>query len=137
RALDHKINSRACRRAVGAIQRHLLTNYRSEVAVEREQELLDIAPRPVGVDQREAGVKQRSKYNRGEEAEHRVHRTVMHEAEAADLIARRAAVGREEKVHLRVAEHADLRILVAQVRNLHDLGDALEARMAARAEESL
>src|SRR5262249_7525647 len=62
----------------------------------------------------------------------------MHEAEAADLIALKAGfVIRLEEVNLRDAEHADLGVCVAQVRNLDDLSDAFEARPAARAEEAV
>src|SRR5215813_5898240 len=61
----------------------------------------------------------------------------MQEAEAADLIAQKAAVGRVKEVHSWGAEHAGLRVLVAQVRDLYDLGFVLEARVAARAEEAL
>src|SRR5262245_545745 len=61
----------------------------------------------------------------------------MQEAEAADLIAQKAAVGRVKEAHFRGAEHACLRILVAQVRDLYDLGFVIKARVAARAEEAL
>src|SRR5262249_17612907 len=55
----------------------------------------------------------------------------------SDLISCKAAVICEEEVHLRVAEHADLRVYIAQVRNLDDLGDPLEAPVAPSAEEAL
>src|SRR6266498_5492770 len=62
----------------------------------------------------------------------------MHEAEAADLVALKGGLDISlEEVRLRDAEHADLIICVAQVRNLDDLGDAFEARPAARAEEAV
>src|SRR5215510_1146579 len=61
----------------------------------------------------------------------------MQEAEATDLIALKAAVRRVEEAHFRGAEHAGLRVLVAQVWDLYDLGFVLEARVAARAEEAL
>src|SRR5215475_2491929 len=61
----------------------------------------------------------------------------MKEAEAADLIAQKAAVGRVEEVHFRMAKHAGLRVCVAQVRDLYDLGFVLKARIAACAEEAL
>src|SRR5262249_36564370 len=62
----------------------------------------------------------------------------MYEAEAADLVALKGGLDiRLEKVNLRGAEHADLGVCVAQVRNLDDLGDAFEARPAARAEEAI
>src|SRR5215510_8688149 len=61
----------------------------------------------------------------------------MQEAEATDLIARETTVGRVEEIHFRGAEHAGLRVLVAQVWDLHDLGFVLKARIAACAEEAL
>src|SRR5262245_21131864 len=61
----------------------------------------------------------------------------MHESETTNLIAQKTGIRSQEKVDLRGAEHADLRILIAQVRDLDDLGDTLEARIATRAEETL
>src|SRR6266540_7127208 len=62
----------------------------------------------------------------------------MHEAEAADLVALKGGfVISLEEGNLRDAEHADLGVCVAQVRNLNDLGDAFEACSAARAEETI
>src|SRR5262245_66620154 len=61
----------------------------------------------------------------------------MHESEAADLVALKGGfVISLEESNLRDAEHADLGVCVAQVRNLDDLGDAFEARPAARAEKA-
>src|SRR5262245_46767549 len=61
----------------------------------------------------------------------------MKEAEAADLIAHKAAIWRVKEVDFRGAEHAGLRVLVAKVWDLYDLGVVLKARIAARAEEAL
>src|SRR5262249_31487708 len=61
----------------------------------------------------------------------------MQEAEAADLIARKATIWRAEEVHFRGAKHAGLRILVAQVWDLYDLGVVLKARITACSEEAL
>ena len=46
-----------------------LADDRRQVGVEGEQELLDVAPGPIGIEQREAGVDLRRKHDRGEEAE--------------------------------------------------------------------
>src|ERR1700736_7028899 len=54
-------------------------------------------------------------------------RAFVGEAEAANLRSRKASVGTLEERHFRHAEHADLGIEVAQVWNLENLFDALEA----------
>ena len=67
--LDQQVDARASRPNVGLAQRHLLSNDRSEVVVERERELLDVAPGRVRVCQRDADVGLWPKHARGEEME--------------------------------------------------------------------
>ena len=87
---------------------------------------------------RDAGAEQVVAENDGaQEAFDGIDDAVVRQAEAAYLIAEIAALGQIEETAVRKAEHADLRIDVAQVRDLEDLRDALEARRAASAEEAL
>ena len=66
-ALQQQIDTRSRRGAIGAGQGYLLADNRSQVAVERKQELLDIAPRTVRIRFEEsprprwAGTHQRSR----------------------------------------------------------------------------
>jgi len=68
------------------------------------------------------------------ETDQRVDRTVVHEAEPADLGPLRAVVANPDLRDDRHAEHADLRVRVPELRDLEVLGLALEAREPVRAE---
>src|SRR5262249_56218139 len=71
---------------------------------------------------------------RVEEPEEGVARSVVQEAEAADLRTLEAEVERGHAEDVEVSELADLLIEVAQVRDLDDLLLVLEARVAVGAE---
>src|SRR5690606_33639670 len=106
---------------VGGGECDLLTDDRREVAVEGEQELLDLTA--LGVARRSrwerAGVGEGAELEgvergRLEEAEERVGAAVVQEAEAADLVALEAVVAGIEEGHPRHPEHPDLLILVPE-----------------------
>src|SRR5262249_53593422 len=124
---DQQIDAGPDDAAVGRRERHLLADHRRQVAVEREQELFDVASgRIVGeADVRTADVVV-AEHRGVEEAEQRVDAAVVQKAEAADL---RALEGQIERIlagDVERAEHADLLIQVAQVRDLDDLFLVLE-----------
>ena len=127
-ARDEQVETRPHRAGVGRRQRDLLADDRGQVAVEGEQELLDLMPfriareadagpahRVVGED---VGV---------EEAEQRVDAAVVKKAEAAHLGPLRRLIERPRPRHVELPEHADLLVQVAQVRDLDDLLLVLEA----------
>src|SRR6267154_1124374 len=135
--LPEQVDTRTHRAGVGAGQCNLLSHDWGQVAVIGEHELLHIAARSIGVEEREAGSNQRAEYSGREEAEHGVDGAVIGETEAANLIAGIAAVRRIKSVDLGIAEHADLGIHVAQMRDLEDLRNhALEAGIFAGTELS-
>src|SRR5262249_12378426 len=117
------------------VERDLLAPDGREVAVEREQELLDVPALLVVLeaDARAADLVVAEDV-RVEEAEERVDRAVVQEAEAADLGALEAQVDRRHAGDVEITELADLLVEVPQVRDLHDLLLVLEAAMAVRAE---
>ena len=132
---DQQVDARADDAGVGGVERDLLADDRREVGVEGEHELLDVAAllvvleadgRPAdGVVAEDVGV---------EEAEEGVDGAVVQEAEAADLRALERQVERRDAGDVEHAEHADLLVEVAQVRDLDDLHLVLEARLAVGAE---
>ena len=106
--LLHQIDTRGDAAAIGTGQGHLLPGDRGEIIVEGQQELLDIAPRGIRRALREADIAPWVEDRGVQEVEQRVDRTVIGEAEAADLRAGRAAVEFVEQIHTGETEHADL-----------------------------
>ena len=72
-----------------------------------------------------------------EEPEQRIHGAIAGEAEATDLIACGAGIGQFAEWHRGIAEHADLGVGVAQVRDFYDLRETFEALLAIGAEEAV
>src|SRR5262249_27004010 len=133
-ALFHQIDPRPDGGGVVVLQRYLLPYDRGQVGVEGEHVLLDIPPRGIGVDQREAGVDLGIEYLRVHEAEYGIHRPLVREPEAANLVAEVGSAGVVEEADGSKSEHSNLGVHVAQVGNLEDLLDALEAGVLAGAE---
>src|SRR5262249_61068346 len=123
---DARCGAGAARR----VQRDLLADDGCEVAVEREQELLDVAPLLIVLeaDARSADLVVPEDV-RVQEPEERVDRPVVEEAEAADLRPLETEVQRRDARHVEVSELADLLVEVPQVRDLDDLLLVLEARV--------
>src|SRR5262245_4918117 len=125
---------------VAAGQRDLLTDDRREIAVERQHELLDLTPLEKALRRQceAVGVPRIARTGGPLHEEHcavktiqRVDRTVVQEAEAANLIAHEGVVGAgkrfgQEERRPRHAEFTDFLVHVAQVGNLENLGLSFE-----------
>src|SRR5262249_46198608 len=118
-------------------KRDLLSDNRSQIAVECQQILLDIPPGAIRIDLWKAGIGRRIERGAVEKREHRVNPPPVEEAKAADLWAKVAGVPIIEEDRRWHAEHADLGVHVAQVRDLERLRKELEGRIRARAELAL
>jgi hypothetical protein len=85
---DEEIDARTDDRPVVRVERDLLSDDGREVAVEREQELLDVPALLVALEADRGSAEARVREDAGvEEVEERVDAAVVEEAEAADLVA--------------------------------------------------
>src|SRR5262249_26604847 len=127
RARDQEIDAVADRRRAALPERDLLPHDGLQVRVEGEHELLDLAALRVACGpRREAGWVREREAGRivvvedggVVEAEEGVHAAVVQEAEAADLCPLVAVVAGVQERNRCHAEHADLLVRIAEVRDL-------------------
>src|SRR5581483_11507884 len=136
-ALHQQIDPRASQLHVIGRERDLLADNRRKIRIERKQELLDVPASRVRVVLRETRVYRRMKHRCGQESEQRIGGAIAGESKPADLISGGTTVRLVEKRNPGRAEHADLGVLVPQVRDLDDLRERFEALVPVRTEKSL
>src|SRR5579883_201473 len=135
-AAHQQTDTRGCAGAVVVRQRDLLTDYGREVAIERKNKLLNIASSRIRIIRWETHTPGRPEYLRAQEAEDRIGRTISKVAKPANLIAGWATVRCIVESHRWCPEHPNLCISVAQMRNLDDFGQSLEALVTSCTKES-
>src|SRR3954449_9805069 len=141
-AIDQQVDPRSGHGAVVWRERRLLPDDGRQVAVESEHEGFDLAflelagrswHEPAG--SRRRLLEARSVGNGADEVENRRQAPVVIETEAADLIALEGVVAGVDR-RARHSEHADLLVLVAEVRRLEALRSAVDGIAAVGAEEA-
>src|SRR5262249_34449872 len=125
-AREQEVDARTGDGGVGGRERDLLTDDRRQIRIEREHERLDVV-RLLG---------RQAEHRRAEEARDRIDAAVVQEAESAHLLTHEGALGRADRRDRRHAEHPDLLVRVAQMRDLEVLRLAIERAVAIRSEEA-